>query len=251
MVRSPTVHLSDGIFDSAVPMGLGAFGLRGPRVETRGYFLTSLTGLTLGAPLIPALNPRLFSVAPSGLQEWGHTVAAFGMTHPLPHVGAGDTPSRRGRRLEHAPVRGRGWILPASCVPPGGGGRRRRPGVDLNPAILGRGCRFVQPHSGLGRWGCPESRVHRLRGRPPVRPGTRCRAGAALGTCPRSCPVRDRRPRRTFKRGPVVTPQVNRVPKGRKRIAPGFNPGINAVPRSSPVGTTESGLDPGCIWGHI
>jgi len=101
MVRSPTVHLSDGIFDSAVPMGLGAFGLRGPRVETRGYFLTSLTGLTLGAPLIPALNPRLFSVAPSGLQEWGHTVAAFGMTHPLPHVGAaprGCPPVRTGTR---------------------------------------------------------------------------------------------------------------------------------------------------------
>ena len=103
MVRSPTVHLSDGIFDSAVPMGLGAFGLRGPRVETRGYFLTSLTGLTLGAPLIPALNPRLFSVAPSGLQEWGHTVAAFGMTHPLPHVGAGDTPSRRGGAWNMSP----------------------------------------------------------------------------------------------------------------------------------------------------
>ena len=91
----------------------------------------------------------------------------------LPSGSNGDTPSRRGRRLEHAPVRGRGWILPASCVPPGGGGRRRRPGVDLNPAILGKGCRFVQPHSGLGRWGCPESRDHRLR----VQPGTRCRAG--------------------------------------------------------------------------
>jgi len=87
--------------------------LRGPRVETRGYFLTSLTGLTLGAPLIPALNPRLFSVAPSGLQEWGHTVAAFGIAHPLPHVGAapcgcpsgsnGDTPSRRGGAWNMSP----------------------------------------------------------------------------------------------------------------------------------------------------
>ena len=42
MVCRLTVHLLDGIFDSAVPMGLGAFGLRGPRVETRGYFLSSL-----------------------------------------------------------------------------------------------------------------------------------------------------------------------------------------------------------------
>jgi len=84
MVRSPTVHLSDGIFDSAVPMGLGAFGLRGPRVETRGYFLTSLTGLTLGAPLIPALNPRLFSVAPSGLQERGHNVVVSGLAIETP-----------------------------------------------------------------------------------------------------------------------------------------------------------------------
>ena len=191
----------------------------GPRVETRGYSLSSLTGLTLGAPLISGLNPGLFSVALSGLQE-------------------------------QARVAGDGFFPPL-LSPAGGGGRRRRPGVDLNPAILGKGCRFVQPHSGLGRWGCPESRVHRLRGRPPVRPGTRCRAGAALGTCPRSCPVRDRRPRRTFKRGPVVTPQVNRVPKGRKRIAPGFNPGIHAVPRSSPVGTTEPAFDPRYIWVHI
>gem|GEM_PF-6054769 len=59
-----------------------------------------------------------------------------------------------------------GGFLPRLVSPAGGGGRRRRPGVDLNPAILGRGCRFVQPHSGLGRWGCPESRVHRLRGCP-------------------------------------------------------------------------------------
>ena len=206
--------------------------MRGPRVETRGYSLTSLTGLTLGAPLISGPNPGLFSVAPLGLQEQAR-VAGDGFFPPLLSPAGG------------------GGFFPPLVSPAGGGGRRRRPGVDLNPAILGKGCRFVQPHSGLGRWGCPESRVHRLRGRPPVRPGTRCRAGAALGTCPRSCPVRDRRPRRTFKRGPVVTPQVNRVPKGRKRIAPGFNPGINAVPRSSPVGTTESGLDPGCIWGHI
>ena len=88
IVRSLAVHLSDGIFDSAVPMGLGAFGLRGPRVETRGYFLSSLTGLTPGAPLISGLNPGLFSVALSGLQEWGDNVVAFGIAHPLPLVGA-------------------------------------------------------------------------------------------------------------------------------------------------------------------
>ena len=84
MVRGLTIHLSGGIFDSAVPMGLGAFGLRGPRVETRGYFLSSLTGLTLGAPLIPALNPRLFSVAPSGLQERGHNVVVSGLAIETP-----------------------------------------------------------------------------------------------------------------------------------------------------------------------
>ena len=81
-------------------------GLREPRVETRGYFLASLTGLTLGAPLISGLNPGLFSVALAGLQEWGDNVVAFGIAHPLPLVGAaprgcpsgsnGDTLSRRG-----------------------------------------------------------------------------------------------------------------------------------------------------------
>ena len=54
-----------------------------------------------------------------------------------------------------------------------------------------------------------------------------------------------------FKRGPVDTPQVKRVPKGRKRIAPGFNPGIHVAPRSSPVGTTEPAFDPRYIWVHI
>ena len=63
-------------------------GLPGPRVETRGYFLASLTGLTLGVPLVSGLNPGLFSVALSGLQEWGDNVVAFGIAHPLPHVGA-------------------------------------------------------------------------------------------------------------------------------------------------------------------
>ena len=136
MVRGLTIHLSGGIFDSAVPMGLGAFGLRGPRVETRGYFLTSLTGLTLGAPLISELNPGLFSVTLSGLQEWGHNVAAFGIAHSVPHVGAaprgcpsgpnGDTLSRRRRRLEHVPVLVRGRFLrrlvsPATGVAAEGG----------------------------------------------------------------------------------------------------------------------------------
>ena len=58
--------------------------MRGPRVETRGYFLASLTGLTLDAPLIPALNPRLFSVAPSGLQERGHNVVVSGLAIETP-----------------------------------------------------------------------------------------------------------------------------------------------------------------------
>ena len=143
--------------------------MRGPRVETRGCFLSSLMRLIPGAPLISGLNPELFSVALSGLQEQAR-VAGGGFLPRLVSPAAG------------------GGFLPRLVSPAGGGGRRRRPGVDLNPAILGKGCRFVQPHSGLGRWGCPESRVHCLRGRPPVRPGTRSRAGAAPGTCPRSAP---------------------------------------------------------------
>ena len=111
MVRSLAVHLSDGIFDSAVPMGLGAFGLRGPRVETRGYFLSSLTGLTLGAPLISELNPGLFSVTLSGLQEWGHNVAAFGIAHPLPHVGAAPRGCPSGPNGDTQPRRGGAWNM--------------------------------------------------------------------------------------------------------------------------------------------
>ena len=56
--------------------------MRGPRVETRGYSLTSLTGLTLGAPLISGPNPGLFSVAPLGLQEQAR-VAGDGFFPPL------------------------------------------------------------------------------------------------------------------------------------------------------------------------
>ncbi|HPA05662.1 MAG TPA: hypothetical protein PLB67_14590, partial [Candidatus Hydrogenedentes bacterium] len=63
---------------------LGPLGLRRPRVETRGYFLSSLTGLTLSTPLIPALNPRLFQVALSGLQERGHNIAVSGLPIRFP-----------------------------------------------------------------------------------------------------------------------------------------------------------------------
>ena len=75
---------------------------------------------------------------------------------------------------------GDGFFPP--LLSPAAGVAAKRPGVDLNPAILGKGCRFVHPHSGLGRWGCPESRVHRLRGCPPVRTGTRSRAGDGAWT---------------------------------------------------------------------
>ena len=57
-----------------------------------------------------------------------------------------------------------------------------------------------------------------------------------------------------FRQGQEKTgfaPRANRVPQGRKRIAPGFNPGIHVAPRSSPVGTTESASGPRCIWVHI
>ena len=187
----------------------------GPRVETRGYFLASLTGLTLRtADLRAELNPRAilgrpFGAARTGGQrrrirdcpsaspcrgsppwlpirfERGHVVAPGtnsvpkGLTLGAPLI-SGPNPGLFSVAplglQEQARVAGDGFFPPL-LSPAGGGGRRRRPGVDLNPAILGKGCRFVQPHSGLGRWGCPESRVHRLRGRPPVRPGTRCRAG--------------------------------------------------------------------------
>jgi hypothetical protein len=162
--------------------------LPGPRVETRGYFLASLTGLTLGVPLVSGLNPGLFSVAPSGLQEWGHNVAALGIAHPLPHVGA----------------------APRGC-PPVGTGTRSRAACELSPA----------------------------------------------GTKENSPGLQLANPRRAyigFRQGQEKTgfaPRVNRVPQGRKKIAPGFNPGINVAPRSSPVGTTESALDPRCIWDHI
>ena len=51
--------------------------------------------------------------------------------------------------------------------------------------------------------------------------------------------------------GHIVALGANRVPKGRKRIAPGFNPGINGAPTSSPVGTTESVPYRRGIRGHI
>ena len=165
----------------------------GPRVETRGYFLASLTGLTLGAPLISGPNPGLFSVAPLGLQE-------------------------------QARVAGDGFFPPL-LFPAGGGGRRRRPGVDLNPAILGKGCRFVQPHSGLGRWGCPESRVHRLRGRPPVRPGTRCRAGDGAWNMSPFLSGAGPAPSPNVQTGTRCHAAGESSPEGTEENSPGFQPG--------------------------
>ena len=154
---------------------------RGRRAPARHCSLTfllvlPLQGVSNGRARFPGRRhafrvtcPGLFSVALSGLQERAHNIAALAISHPLHLVGAAPRGCPSG-------LNGGGFFAPL-VSPAGGGGRRRRPGVDLNPAILGEGYRFVQPHSGLGRWGCPESRDHRLRGRPPVRPGTRCRAG--------------------------------------------------------------------------
>ena len=132
--------------------------------------------------------PGLFSVAPSGLQECGHMIAAFAIAHPLPHVGA----------------------APRGC-PPVGTGTRSRAACELSP----EGTKENSP------------------GLQPANP-----RHAYIG----------------FRQGQEKTgfaPRANRVPQGRKRIAPGFNPGINVAPRSSPVGTTESASGRRCIWDHI
>ena len=71
--------------------------------------------------------------------------------------------------------------------------------------------------------------------------------------CPSDPPCRGSPPWLPIRseRGHVVAPRTNAVPKGRKKIAPGFNPGISVAPTSSPVGTTESALGRRCIWDHI
>ena len=94
----------------------------------------------------------------------------------------------------------------------------------------------------------------------PVRTGTRRRVACEFspaGTKENSPGLQPANPRHAyigFRQGQEKTgfaPRANRVPKGRKRIAPGFNPGIHVAPRLSPGGTTESALGPRCIWDHI
>ena len=56
-----------------------------------------------------------------------------------------------------------GGFLPRLVSPAGGGGRRRRPGVDLNPAIWGEGCRVCP--TPFGGW------IVGVRAIPALRPG--------------------------------------------------------------------------------
>ncbi len=71
--------------------------------------------------------------------------------------------------------------------------------------------------------------------------------------CPSASPCRGSPPWLPirFERGHVVASRASRVPQAGKKRAPGFNPGIDVAPRSSPVGTTESASGPRCIWDHI
>ena len=113
---------------------------------------------------------------------------------------------------------------------------RAIPGRPFRAAEMGNILRAARGYSRSPLWGCKVGAQYcRIRDCPFASP---CRGS------PPWLPIR-------FKRGHVVTPQVNRVPKGRKRIAPGFNPGNNAAPRSSPVGTTESVPFRRCIRVHI
>ena len=180
--------------------------MRSPRVETRGYFLASLTGLTLVAPLISGLNPGLFSVAPSGLRIPDPPCNVGAAPRGCPSGSNGDTESRRGRRLEHVPV-----LVRCGTGAPAGH-------LSLSFSVVRQ--RGLRGHS--------------------ASPGLQ--------------PANPRHAYIGFRQGQEKTgfaPRANRVPQGRKRIAPGFNPGIDVAPRSSPVGTTESGLAPRCIWDHI
>jgi hypothetical protein len=133
--------------------------MRGPRVETRGYSLTSLTGLTLGAPLISGPNPGLFSVAPLGLQEQAR-VAGDGFFPPLlsPAGGGGFFPPLvapatgvDSSRLFCPPRRG--WILPASCVPRWRGWPPKAAGGGFEPRNFGQGMQICPTPFGVGPLG--------------------------------------------------------------------------------------------------
>jgi len=191
--------------------------LRGPRVETRGYFLASLTGLTLVAPLISGLNPGLFSVALSGLQEWRHVVVVSGLRIPDSPCSLGAAPVAAlriervhvvapGRRLEHVPVHARGWILPASSVPRWRGWPPKAAGGGFEPRNFGQGMQICPTPFGVGPLGLS---------------GIPCSPSTGL-------PIRS-------ERGHAVAPRANSVPQGRKKIAPAFNPRIRVTHTSGSV----------------
>ncbi len=112
-------------------------------------------------------------------------------------------------------TRGRGCILAPSCVPRWRGWPPKAAGGGFEPRNFGQGMQICSTPFGVGPLGLS---------------GIPCSPSTWL-------PIRS-------ERGHVVAPRANRVPQGRKRIAPGFNPGIHVAPRSSPVGTTESASGP-------
>jgi len=95
--------------------------LREPRVETRGHFLSSLTGLTLGAPLISGLNPGAILGRPFRAARTG--------------------------------TRGRGWLLPVSSVPRWRGWPPKAAGGGFEPRNFGQGMQICSTPFGVGPLG--------------------------------------------------------------------------------------------------
>ena len=162
--------------------------MREPRVETRGYFLASLTGLAGDTPMISALKPGLFPIALSGLQEGTYREPSPAI--PGRPVGAARTGTR-----------GRGCILAPSCVPRWRGWPPKAAGGGFEPRDSGRGMPIRSTPLEVGPLGL-------------IRTGTRCRAGAALGTCPRSGPI-----------GYPSHAACELSPEGTKENSSGFQPG--------------------------
>ena len=172
--------------------------MRGPRVETRGYFLSSLTGLTLRtADLRAELNPRAILGRPFGAARTG--------------------------------TRGRGWILPASSVPRWRGWPPKAAGGGFEPRNFGQGMQICPTPFGVGPLGLSGIPCSLSTGPPSGSTGdTVSRRGGAWNMSP-------------FLSGAGPAPSPN-VQTGTR---------CHAAGESSPVGTTESGLAPRCIWDHI
>ena len=85
MVRRLTVHLSDGIFDSASLRDLGSWGCLDPGLKPGAIFLSPWRDLLWGAAWSRGSNPGLTSVRPLPVaaQERGNRSCA-GTAHPLP-----------------------------------------------------------------------------------------------------------------------------------------------------------------------